>query len=176
MFALARCGKAFVAWPAESMVATQVVRSMACQFLSLSSTATEPASSGLRTTAAMAAPASPPTIFDMPVKYARFALVQLNGKFVTAHAIDGPNDVINRVIRHRPRAMAFRDSSSLARSFEKSFRPRELRSMTRRPCASRSTVGALRSGQARHLSLRARALQPACAIQRAIGFFTAGQR
>src|ERR1035441_7995371 len=57
MFAVALWGKALVAWPAESMVATRVVRSMACQFRSRSSTATEVALSGFLTRAAMAMPA-----------------------------------------------------------------------------------------------------------------------
>ena len=68
IFAVARWGRALVACPADSMVATHVVRSMACQFRFLSSTATAAASFGFLATDAMAAPASPPTIFDMPVK------------------------------------------------------------------------------------------------------------
>ena len=68
MFAVARCGSALVACPADSIVATQVVRSIACTFLSWSSTATAAASRGLAATFAMAAPLAPPTIFDMPSK------------------------------------------------------------------------------------------------------------
>src|SRR5579863_8998391 len=40
ILALALCGNALVACPADNIVATQVVRSIACQFTSLSSTAT----------------------------------------------------------------------------------------------------------------------------------------
>src|SRR5471030_384266 len=59
MLARARCGRALVAWPASSMVATQVVRSIAAQPASrLDTSATAAASCGLATMARIAAATS----------------------------------------------------------------------------------------------------------------------
>src|SRR5580700_974628 len=73
MLARARCGSALVAWPASSIVATQVVRSVAFQLGSLLETsAIDFASVGSRTRAFMAAATSDSplvaSILAMPVK------------------------------------------------------------------------------------------------------------
>ena len=85
MFARARCGRALVACPASSMVATQVVRKVAFQPGSFADTSPIAcASAGSRTNACMAlARAAWPwaaCIFAMPVKYARLPSVNCGGK------------------------------------------------------------------------------------------------
>ena len=84
IFARARCGSAFVACPASSMVATQVVRSVAFQLGSLAETsASARVSPGFFRNAfmAFATSVSPlaAKIFAMPVKYARLPSVNCAG-------------------------------------------------------------------------------------------------
>ena len=66
--ASARCGRALSACPASTSVATQVVRSIECSILSLSTMASAALSSGLATSACIAAPVSPPRILPALVK------------------------------------------------------------------------------------------------------------
>jgi len=67
--ARARCGSAFVAWPASTIVATQVVRTVALlNAVEEESRAIACGSGGLRRIAAMSAAIGPCSIFDMRSK------------------------------------------------------------------------------------------------------------
>ena len=71
MFASANCGRALVAWPPESMVATQVVRSMELYFGSAATTAAAVLSAGLATSARIALPMAGVSVAADCVKNAR---------------------------------------------------------------------------------------------------------
>jgi len=107
MFALARCGKALVACPASSMVATHVVRNVAFQPGSFADTrrdrlphrpdrAPRPAWRWRWPVSPLAA-----CIFAMPVKYARLPSVNCGGKGVGLDPLQGARESIDGVCLSR---------------------------------------------------------------------------
>ena len=66
--AVARWGSAFSAWPAETIVGTQGVRSRECSILSRLTTASAAVSAGLAASATIARPVSSPRIAPERVK------------------------------------------------------------------------------------------------------------
>ena len=180
MLARARCGRALVAWPASSIVATQVVRSVAFQLGSFAATsAIAFASSGFLTRAFIAsATSSSPLaawIFGHCGEVRAACVVELRGEVVGLDPLERAGEVIDRVVLDRPRAVSARVGH---------FQPVVLRKLLAGLDLQGDAVslrvqlapGAFVDGELRVDEILPVLCEPLRAVERTAGFFAAGER